>query len=99
MIVSYYESKKGLKKELQDLIKDGYDIFYIGLDPFLSGWGYAQGKKHLQINALKSADAVIYENMQKELKRVQWYRKYELDTILKRAYRKTWTLRTDAWKY
>ena len=46
------DSNNGLHlKELQDM---GYKYIVKGVDKFLSGWGGASGRKHLQLIACKT---------------------------------------------
>ena len=91
------ECNNGLHlKELQDM---GYKYIVKGVDKFLSGWGGASGKKHLQLIACKTIEEreKIYKDLLNDntFTYVNWYYINDLQGIYNTTRGKSWTLRND----
>lgn len=93
------ESNNGLYlKELEDL---GYKYIIKGVDKFLSGWGGASGKKHIQLIACKTSEEreKIYRDVLNDdsFNYVNWYYITDKSSIYNAIRGKSYTIRND-WK-
>lgn len=94
---SIYDSNNGLHlKELQDM---GYKYIVKGVDNFLSGWGSASGKKHLQLIACKTIEEreKIYKDLLNDntFTYVNWYYITDKRCIYNTIRGKSYTIRND----
>ena len=92
-----------LDKSLNDLLKDfqelGYKYVVKAQDKFLSGWGLAYNKKHLQLilcttyEELEAIKNDLYKD--KSMSYVNWYYIKDRKGVTQAARGKSWTLRND----
>lgn len=91
------ESNEGLYlKELQDM---GYKYIVKGVDKFLSGWGGASGRKHIQLIACKTSEEreKIYKDLLNDnsFNYVNWYYITDVKGIYNTIRGKSYTIRND----
>lgn len=85
---------------LNSLSMNGYRYVIKAKDKFLSGWGKADNKSHIQLIAAKDEDekSKILHDLYKDrsFQYVNWYMiPYENDKIIKLSYRYSYTIRND----
>ena len=91
------DSNNGLHlKELEDM---GYKYIVKGVDNFLSGWGSASGRKHLQLIACKTIEEreKIYKDLLNDniFTYVNWYYITDKRCIYNTIRGKSYTIRND----
>ena len=79
---------------------EGYRYIIKAKDKFLSGWGEAGNKSHIQLIAAKDEDEkskILHDvNKDKSFQYVNWYMiPQENDKIIKLSYKYSYTIRND----
>lgn len=93
------ESNCDLKSILKALEDNGYKYIVKGVDKFLSGWGRATNKKHIQLIACR--DSMERETIKRDLlldnsfSYVNWYRIDDKKGIYNCVRNKSYTIRND----
>lgn len=84
---------------LNDLIFNGYKYIIKAQDKFLSGWGKAGNKKHIQLIACKTPQEreTILEDLRKDnsFGYVNWYSITDWKRIFNSIRNKSYTIRND----
>lgn len=95
------ESNKNLKENIKILQENGYKYIIKACDKFLSGWGGAGNKKHVQLIACKTDEELyriknrLYED--KSFNYIDWNIIDNYNSIYNWVRNKSYTIRND-WK-
>lgn len=95
----YICENDNLNENLQKLIDNGYKYIIKACDKFLSGWGGARGKKHIELIACKTAEE--REIIIKDLKQDKSFNYIDFQyidnkkAIYQYVYHKSYTIRND----
>ena len=95
------ESNKNLKENIKILQENGYKYIIKACDKFLSGWGGAENKKHIQLIACKTDEELyriknrLYED--KSFNYIDWNIIDNYNSIYNWVRNKSYTIRND-WK-
>ena len=90
---------ENLTKNIKELQEMGYKYIVKAQDKFLSGWGYANNKKHVQLIACRDIEQL--EKIKRDLYNdstmnyVNWCYINDMQTIYNYARNKTFTIRND----
>ena len=99
MEYKYICKNENLKENLQELKDMGYQYIVKAQDKFLSDWGRASGKKHIELIACydeKEKDIVIKDlYSDNSMNYINWYKIDDYKGICNATYNKTFTIRND----
>ena len=94
-----YRVNGDIAKTLKELKELGYNYIIKATDKFLSDWGYATNKKHIQLIACKTIDEkdmlLHYVYSDKSFNYINWYYIDDIREIKVIARNKSYTIRND----
>lgn len=94
-----YRVNSDITKTLKELKELGYNYIIKATDKFLSDWGYATNKKHIQLIACKTIEEknmlLHYVYSDKSFNYINWYYIDDIKQIKAIARNKSYTIRND----
>lgn len=94
-----YKRNCNIDKTLKELKEQGYNYIIKANDKFLSNWGYATGKTHIQLIACKTIEekyAILYDlASDKSFNYINWYYIGNVKQIKAIARNKSYTIRNN----
>lgn len=94
-----YENNCDITKTLKELKELGYNYIIKANDKFLSDWGLATNKKHIQLIACKTIEEknmiLHYVYSDKSFNYINWYYIDDIREIKAIARNKSYTIRND----